>query len=157
MRDDNVRKKNIRAGFSFCVVGNCELLFETQNFTLLCRTANFDAGSLTPVFSCSSTRFSFIAPPWHYCRTYQGMSWAGAGGPARVSPPAMSHTIGRGPTRRINVPSDGMRPDPAHQFFRGWGAARPNPLHFQNFTVPPAPAHQIYFFFGPVHDLCAGV
>ena len=35
------------------------------------------------------------------------------------------------------------RPGPAHQFFRGWAAARPSPSHFQKLTARPGPADRM--------------
>ena len=51
----------------------------------------------------------------------QGLSWAGAGGPAQP----------------IKFSSYGWRPGPTHQFFRGWAAARSSLSHFQIFTARP--------------------
>ena len=51
--------------------------------------------------------------------------------------------VDRGPARPVKFSEDGPRPGPAHQFFRGWAAARPSPSHFQRFTARPGPAHHM--------------
>ena len=50
-------------------------------------------------------------------------------GPGRARRPGLSFfdMMGRGPARPVNCSENGLRPGPAHQFFRGWNAARPSP------------------------------
>ena len=60
---------------------------------------------------------------------------------------------GVGPARPINSSSDGPQPDPAHQFFTGWAAARPSPSHFQKFTTRPDPANWIFKYVGPARPM----
>ena len=75
--------------------------------------------------------------------------------------------MGRGPAWLIQFREDGPRLGPAHQFFRGWAAARPGPSKFQRMgrgptqsitfsflhgpgiTVRLGPAHQIFASLGP--------
>ena len=57
----------------------------------------------------------------------------GPGGAAQIKPTFM----GRSPARHIKFREDGPRPGPAHQFFRGWAAARPGPSKFQRMGRGP--------------------
>ena len=95
---------------------------------------------------------------------YQGLSWADAGGPARgwaglgrpARPdPPIFYMMGRGPARPAKFSEDGPRPGPAHQFFRGWAAARPSPSHFQKFKARPIIFSNVSARPGPAHHMAA--
>ena len=73
--------------------------------------------------------------------------WAGPG--FGRPGPSIFDMMGRGPALPVKFAEDGPRPGPAHQFFRGWAAARPSPSHFQKLTARPGPAHPFFKRLGP--------
>ena len=106
------------------------------------------------------------------CVIMQGLSWAGAGGPARPvnfschgprpgpahqifiwwaaarPSPSNFQSMGRGPARPINFSEDGPWPGPTHHIFKFSRPGPARPITFSKISARPGPAHQI-FLIGP--------
>ena len=57
--------------------------------------------------------------------------------------------MGHDPAHPIKFREDGARPDPAHQFFRGWAAVRPGPSIFRRMGCDPTQPITFSIFHGP--------